>query len=166
MMIRASFLFVAVASLATLTTACKDKGKDGGGSAAKSSEKAAATKLPKVDNLSIDVPGEVTVSDGIMGDGNMLQGEDVGAFQVEPFKTPQTADEAKADADMYTPKNLKVETLADGWAMTFENTGSMGTNYWVTVRRDIGGKPYKCSSTQDQKERAAAVLAACKSLKK
>src|SRR5438093_1608633 len=64
-MIRASILFMA---LTTLTlTACGSKKGDGGSSG----DKPATLKLPKTDNLQIDVPGEATVGDGIMGDGNM-----------------------------------------------------------------------------------------------
>lgn len=100
-----------------------------------------------------------------MGDGVMIQGESVGAMQVEAMKTPKTLDEEKSDADMFSPKNLKAETLPDGWALTFDNKGSTGANYFVSVRRDIGGKSYKCSTTGSDPGQAKAVLAACKSLR-
>ena len=125
---------------------------------------AAATKLPKL-GLQIDVAGETNVGDAIMGEGNMIQGESVGAMQVEIMKTPKSLDEEKSDADMFSPKNLKTETLPDGWVVTFDNKGSMGANYFVTVRRDIAGKSYKCSTTGSEPEQAKAVLAACKSLR-
>ncbi|MBL0218843.1 MAG: hypothetical protein IPQ07_33835 [Myxococcales bacterium] len=162
-MIRTSLLFIAIASLAT-TTACSKK-KEGEGGAAKSSESAGPTKLPKL-GLSIDVPGDVTVGDAVMGEGHMLTGADVGAMQIEVAEKPETLDEAKSDADMYTPKNVKADKLADGWALSFDNTGGAGANYFVEVRREIGGKTYKCSTTQGDKDRAAAVLVACKTLKK
>lgn len=137
--------------------------KDGGSSSG--GDKPAAVKLPKV-ALQLDIPGEVLVGDPIMADvGNSINGEAVGAMQVEQMKTPKTLDEEKTDAADFKPKNLKAETLPDGWALSYENTGSMGTNYWVTVRRDIGGKPYKCWTTGSQAEQAKAVLAACKSLR-
>ena len=157
-MIRASILFIALASLAA--TGCSKK-KEGGGS----SESAGPTKLPKL-GLVIHVPGDVEVGDAVMGTGHMLTGADVGAMQVEIAEKPQTLDEAKSDADMYSPKNVKADKLADGWSLTFDNTGGMGANYFVEVRRDIDGKTYKCTTTQGDKERAAAVLAACKTLKK
>jgi len=160
-MIRASILFIAIASLAT-TTACSKK--DGGSSSGKAAE-GKTTKLPKL-GLSIDVPGDVELGDAIMGTGHMLQGADIGAMQVEIAEKPQTLEEAKSDADMYTPKNVKADKLADGWALSFENTGGAGANYFVEVRRDIDGKTYKCSTTQGDKDRAATVLAACKTLKK
>jgi hypothetical protein len=135
------------------------KTESGGGGAAR-----AAVKLPKL-GLTIDAPGEVSVGDAIVGEGHMLQGSGVGALNVEVGK-PQTLDEAKEDAKLFSPANLKTETLADGWAMTFENKGSMGTNYWVDVRRTIDGKLYKCSTTGSDAGQSAAALAACKSLRK
>src|SRR6187549_1933980 len=161
-MIRTTVLVIALASLVT-TTACSKK--DSGGSAGKTSESAGPTKLPKL-GLTVDVPGEATVGDGVLGDGQSVTGEDIGMMNIEVATKPQTLDEAKSDADMYTPKNLKADKLADGWALSFENSGGAGANYFVDVRREIGGKTYKCSTTQGDKDRAAAVLAACKTLKK
>ena len=135
-----------------------------GSSKAAESQKAGPTKLPKL-GLSIDVPGEVRVDDAIMGEGNMVQGEKVGAMQVETMKTPKSLDEEKSDADAFSPKNLKTETLPDGWVITFDNKGSMGANYFVTVRRDIAGKSYKCWATGGDADQAKAVLAACKTLR-
>ena len=157
-MIRASILFIALASLAA--TGCSKKKEGGGGG-----ESAGPTKLPKL-GLVITVPGSVEVGDAVMGQGHMLQGEDIGAMQVEVAEKPQTLEEAKSDADMYSPKNVKADKLGDGWSLTFDNTGGAGANYFVEVRRDIDGKTYKCTTTQGDKDRAAAVLAACKTLKK
>jgi hypothetical protein len=159
-MTRMTVLFVAVA----LFAGCK-KDEGGGSAAGKTTEaKAGPTKLPKL-GLSIDVPGSVEVGDAIMGEGHMLQGAGVGAMTVEIAEKPQTLEEAKSDADMYSPKNLKDEKLADGWTLTFDNTGSMGANYFVQVRRDINGKTYNCSTTGGNAKQAAAVLAACKTLR-
>ena len=165
-MTRISILLVA----ASLFTACK-KQEDAGAPAGKTAEatakapaKAGPTKLPKL-GLSIDAPGKVEVSDAIMGDGHMLMGPGVGAMTIELASKQQSLEEAKSDAELYTPKNLKEETLADGWVLTFDNTGSMGKNYFVTVRRDIAGKTYTCSTTGGDASQAAAVLAACKTLR-
>ncbi len=158
-MIRASILFIALASLAA--TGCSKKKEGGGGGG----ESAGPTKLPKL-GLVINVPGEVELGDAVMGTGHMLTGAEVGAMQVEIAEKPETLEEAKSDADMYSPKNVKADKLADGWSLTFDNTGGAGANYFVEVRRDIDGKTYKCTTTQGDKDRAAAVLAACKTLKK
>lgn len=164
-MTRVSLLAIALCSLATFS-ACKkkDEGGSASGKTAEAAKPAGPTKLPKL-GLRIDAPGAVEVGDAIMGEGHMLRGSGIGAMQVEIAKTPQTLDEAKSDADMYSPKNLAAEPLADGWALTFENKGGAGTNYWVTVRRDIGGKTYNCTTTGGDAGQAAAVLAACKSLR-
>jgi hypothetical protein len=160
-MTRISYLFVAVA----LFSGCSKK-EEGGSASGKTTEAKTAgpTKLAKL-NLQIDVPGKVEVGDAIMGEGHMLMGTGVGAMTIEEQAKPQTLDEAKSDAEMYSPKNLKSETLADGWVLTFENTGSMGKNYFVEVRRDIGGKTYECSTTGSDPKQAEAVAAACKTLR-
>ena len=160
-MTRISILFIAVA----LFAGCKKK-EDGGAAAGKTTEAKSAgpTKLPKL-GLSIDAPGKVEVGDAIMGEGNMLTGAGVGAMTVEIATKPQTLEEAKSDAELYSPKNQKEEKLADGWLLTFENTGSMGKNYFVQMRRDIGGKAYSCSTTGGDAKQAAAVVTACKTLR-
>lgn len=163
-MSRISITLAAALALGTLVSGCGskkegEKASGGGGGAA------AAVKLPKL-GLALDAPGEVTVGDAIVGDGHMLQGGGIGAMSVEVAKSPQTLDEAKEDAKTYTPKNVKADTLPDGWALTFENKGAAGDNFWVDVRRTIDGKLIKCGTTGSDAGQAAAVLAACKSLRK
>jgi hypothetical protein len=155
---------IVLVTAVALVTGCK-KQEDGGAAAGKATEaKAGPTKLPKL-GLTIDAPGKVEVSDAIMGEGHMLMGSGVGAMTIELTAKPQTLDEAKSDAELYTPKNLKEDKLADGWVLTFDNTGSMGKNFFVSVRRDINGKTYTCSTTGSDANQAAAVLAACKTLR-
>ncbi len=156
-MIRASLLLIAL----TFAVGPACKGKEGGGKV----ESKGPTKLPKL-GLEVDAPGGPEVGDAIMGEGHMLSGSGIGAMTVEVAAKPQTMEEAKSDADMYSPKNLKTEKLADGWLVTFDNKGSMGANYFVQVEREIAGKTYKCSTTGSDATQAAAVVAACKSLRK
>jgi hypothetical protein len=160
-MTRISILFIACA----LVTGCNKK-EEGGAAAGKATEAKSAgpTKLPKL-GLSIDAPGKVDIGDAIMGEGHMLTGAGVGAMTVEITAKPQTLEEAKSDAELYSPKNQQEEKLGDGWVLTFENTGSMGKNYFVQVRRDIAGKTYSCSTTGGDAKQAAAVVAACKTLR-
>jgi hypothetical protein len=158
---------ISILVAAALVPACSKKESGASSSATKPADDqpaAAPTKLPHL-GLKVDVPGEVTVSNAIGGDGDMVQATTVGALQVEVWKTPQTLDEAKGDAKMFNPKNLAGEKLADGWALTYDTTGSMGANYFVTVRRDIAGKTYKCSTTVDSADPAKGALAACKTLR-
>jgi hypothetical protein len=159
-MIRVSILLVAVLASA----ACKNKADAGSSDKPATAAKASPTQLPNL-GLRIDVPGKVSVGDAVMGEGHMLQGSSIGAMQVEIAQKPQSLDEAKSDVDMYSPTNLATETLPDGWVLTFENTGAGGRNYWVAVHREIGGKPITCTTTGGEAARAAAVVAACKSLR-
>jgi hypothetical protein len=130
-------------------------------------EPAAAAKvdLPAV-GLKADAPAGTTVGDGIGGKGHMIQAEGF-VVTVDPASdmTPKTIEDAKKEAEMYTPKNYKSEKLPDGFAVTFDNEGGMGANFFVQVRRDIGGKAYWCETTSSTAEQQAAVLAFCKSLK-
>jgi hypothetical protein len=150
--------------LVLLASGCGKKDGDSKGGAAKASEGAAAQKLPKL-GLQIAVDGDVTFGDAIMGEGDLVTGSSVGALQIETWKKPQTLAEAKDDASAFTPKNLKADTLPDGWALSYDNTGSMGANFFVTVRRDLGGKTYKCSTTVSEADQQKGALEACKSLK-
>lgn len=159
-MIRISMLVLALA----FAGGCKKK-DDGGGGGGGAAKAPAAVKLDKL-GLQLDVPGKVEVGDAIAAEGAMLQGSGIGAMQIEVKKEAEELAAAKSDADMYSPKNLKEETLPDGWVLTFENKGGMGTNYFVDVRKTIDGKHYKCGTTGGDANQAAAVLAACKTLRK
>lgn len=121
------------------------------------------TKLEKV-GLTLDLPADATVSDAIGGDGNMVMAPNT-TFTVSVAKAtdPKTADDAKAAA--LATENLKIEKLPDGWVLTSENTGSAGRNYWLTMRREIGGKGYMCETMQSADAQVKAAIAACKSLK-
>jgi hypothetical protein len=154
-----------------LAPACSKKesgapsaGKPADDKPAAGDDKPAPTKLPHL-GRQIDVPGEVTVSDAIGGDGDMVQASAVGALQIEAWKTPQSLDEAKDDAKAFTPKHLQADKLADGYVLTYDNVGSMGANFFVVVRREIGGKVYKCGTTVDTAEASKAAVEACKTLR-
>lgn len=122
----------------------------------------ALTKLA----LKAEAPAGTEAKDAIVGEGVMLQGPGlIATVEIASDTRPKTIEDAKKDAEMYTPKNLKEEKLADGFAVAFENEGGMGKNYWVMVRREIGGKAYWCETTASQPEQQENALKACKSLK-
>jgi hypothetical protein len=122
----------------------------------------ALTKL----NLKTEAPAGTEAKDAIVGEGVMLQGPGlIATVELASETRPKTIEDAKKDAEMYTPKNLKEEKLADGFAVAFENEGGMGKNYWVMVRREIGGKAYWCETTASQPEQQENALKACKGLK-
>lgn len=166
---------VALACAFAFAVGCGSKKEEKAGATSTAPETAAASggaaaaakevKLPKL-GLALDAPGDVNVQDALAGEGHMLTGSGVGALNVTAQAEPQTLDAEKEDAKMYTPTNLKDETLPDGFALTFENKGAMGANYWVVVYRTIDGKQYKCTTTGPDGKQAVSVLAACKSLRK
>lgn len=161
--------------------ACKDKDKSTEGESAKpASAEAPATEAPKETAkpaaagplkiealaLTIDVPAGTKVSD--MAGTQMVQAPGF-AVSVDPagLSAAETlAAEVEEAKSMYSGTNITQEEIEGGWHVTFENTGSMGTNYMVRSRLTIDGKPYTCSTTSSTKEQMAAALAACKTLKK
>ena len=111
------------------------------------------------------MPAGASATDGISS-GYMIMGPGVVvAVELASDSRPKTLDDAKKEADMYTPKNLKDEKLADGWALTYDNDGGMGKNYFVNVRREIGGKAVWCETTSSSVDQQANALKACKSIK-
>lgn len=151
---------IALAGLTALAAGCGDKeGEGGGGGGAPEPVELAEVGLTGM------APAGATVSKGI-GGGAMVQAPGlVATVAVAKDSTPKTAEAAKAEADMYSPKNTRSEKLDDGFVFTFENKGAAGTNYWVQVRRDIAGKGYWCTTTAPQKAQQDNAVAFCKSLK-
>ncbi len=79
---------------------------------------------------------------------------------------PRKIKDAQEAAKIFTPKNVHTDTLSDGWVLTYENTGSAGANYFVSVRRSIGGKDYMCETRQSTPAQQKAAVDFCKSLTK
>ena len=142
-MIRASLIGLA---LSLAFTGCSKK--EDGTASAKPTEatKAGPTKLPKL-GLQIDVPGSVSVGDAVMGEGHMLQGASIGAMQIEIADKKKTIDDAKSDADMYSPKDLKATrcpmagrsptATRAAWGRTSSSTSSATS----TARRFTARRP-------------------------
>lgn len=167
---------ILVVVLATTAFACKSKdegtaGSAAGAGAAAAGEKPAAagpTILAKAGGLKIDLPEGASVSDGFGGtDGVSIMGTDLLVNIAEASEIrPKTVAEARKEAEMYSPKNLKDETLADGWTLTYDNEAAGGKSYFVNARRTIGGKSWWCDSVGTKPEQQANALAACKNLRK
>ncbi len=134
--------------------------------AAASASAVTPTKLDKV-GLQIDVPGEAMVGDGIGASSQMVNAVAIGGLTVSEASssTAKTLKAAKSEAKMFNPKNVQGEQTSDGYWLTFENTGSMGTNYWVKSLRRIGAKTYVCEGSPDTAAKASAALGACRSLR-
>lgn len=112
---------------------------------------------------------DARVSDAFVGEGVTVLGTTLMAtVEAAGDDRPKTEGDAKKDAEKtYTGvRAWKSETLPDGFAATFENEGDLGTNYFVSARRDVGGTPYWCATTVASVDEQAAALAFCKSLAK
>ena len=164
---RLAFGFV----FAFLILACGGSGSSDPSSATSGDAPAApaagkATDIAKF-GLKAELPDGATVGDAIIGDGVMIMGGGLGALTIDVATdmTPKTAADQQKEDEMFTPTNSKVETLPDGWTVTFENQGGAGTNYWMHGRRTIGGKDYYCGYTGISDDQRTKATAACKSLK-
>jgi hypothetical protein len=135
----------------------------GGGSGSASTTTLSLAKL----SLKAEAPTGATVGKALVGDGLMIQGPNLVVTVEAASRTrPKTLKDAQKEAKSYSPTNVKTETLPDGWALTFQNKGSMGANFFVNVRREIGGKAFWCETTGSQPEQQTNALNVCKSLKK
>jgi hypothetical protein len=124
-----------------------------------------AVELTKL-GLKAEAPAGASIGDAIMGEGVMIQGDDLMAtVEVAPDSKPKTEEDVKKEAEVHKPKNWKSEKLADGFAVTFDYEGDLGPYFFVQVRRDIGGKSYWCQTTASSAEQQANALAFCKSLR-
>lgn len=117
--------------------------------------------------LEAQAPAGARVGDAVLDDAVMIQGDDLTVtVSLASDTRPKTEEDAKKEVEgtYKGVKNLESEKLADGWAMTFDNEGDLGANFFVQVRRDIGGKSYWCETTVASVEEQASALAFCKSL--
>jgi hypothetical protein len=171
-----TFAGIALLALAcnTASEAPKDAPKDGAKKeqgAGDTKPAAATTKEQKIDKLGLKFDYDASKSDGAnltdMAGSVMVMLANV-TLTVTPAKadSPKTIDAAKKEAELFDPKNIKDEKLADGWLITFDNTGSLGANYFLVMRREIDGKAYKCETTANSVEQRDEAIKICKSLKK
>ncbi len=123
-------------------------------------------KLDKANNVQIQVDPDAIVSDGV-GSGNMVMSAVAPvSVKVATDTDPKSLDEYKKTVADFSPKNVKSDKLEGGsWWCTWENTGSAGTNYWLSVYREIDKKGYVCDTTLDAEGKRDAALKACKTLK-
>lgn len=167
--------------LTTLAIACGSGGgdadakKEGASSASPSGGAKAAgdakpamkpTKIEQV-GLTAELPDGATVMKG-MSEGSAMISTDATTMNVSLAKDtdPKTVDQGKSGAMLGDKgRGLTGEAIADGWIVTWENTGSMGDNYWLSMRREIGGKGYMCDTMQSNEAQRKAAIEICKSLK-
>ncbi len=127
---------------------------------------AGPTRLAKL-GLQLDVPGEAMVSDGLTAKSQMVNASSIGGLVIGAVTgtTPKTLKAAKAEAQVFKPLNVKGDESGGTYWMTFENKGSLGTNYWVKTLQKVGKQTYVCEGSPDTADKEAAALAACRSLR-
>jgi hypothetical protein len=149
---------------AALGAAVENAAAEGAAAAAAAEAPAGDVDLPRF-GLKIAVPAGATVGEAIVGEGHMITAPGlVVTVQAPGSFSPENLEAAKEAAQMFSPTNVREETLADGFALTYENTGGMGTNYFVVVRRTLGDKTVMCETTAMSAEQQASALEACKSI--
>jgi hypothetical protein len=152
---------------ALATTACKKSGKDAAGGG----DDGAGTVAVKIPQLALqaDTTADAKVSDMSMGKARsyMVMGSET-LFTVSEVgeSAPATLEAAIEEAKVYDGVQFtKKDKTADGWDLEFQNKGSLGANYFVDVRRKIGGRAISCTTTASRPEQATKAVAACKSLR-
>lgn len=169
----AAFLALLLALSLLTTTGCKkDEGGDEEGGTEEGGEQEdnplagnwVEIELAQLNGLKITVP-EGTEPSPMGGDVMIMAMEASFTVGVAGSSVPETLDAATAEAtELYSATNIEGETLDDGWALTFVNEGSLGTSYWVQVRREISGTTYWCQTSIGFEMQADGALQACKSM--
>lgn len=146
-----------VVALGLVGLACSKTSEDG----------SVTVELEGLPDLQAQVPAETRVADNAMDLGVMLKGPGV-SMTISPFRAvdASTLDEAKKNAEAFSPKNLEGETLPDGFILTYESNGKTGATYWLVGRREIEGVAYSCGVRSPKKAHQQSAIAICKSLKK
>ena len=159
-------IFACVCLFALAPGCSKEEGKTAASD--KSSEGASATALTTLDlgGLGLTAQASSDAKAKKFMKGFMIKGTDL-AVTVSPAGRFDAAnlDAATKEATGNKGTNLTPTKLADGFVLTYENTGSAGKNYWVTSRRSIGGKDVVCGTTASTPAQQASAAAVCKSLK-
>lgn len=165
---------IALVLVSSLSLVACSSGSSSGGSDAKGGPSGApaaagAGKVVQITKLGLKGTAAGETEQPMLGDGDPVMVMAAGfTLNVSEAKAtdPKTLKDAEAIAKGFNAKNSKTETLPDGWLMTYQNTGSMGENYFVSVRREIGGKGYLCETMQSTPDQQKASVAFCKSLSK
>jgi hypothetical protein len=151
-------------ALGLATSACGKKDAAAAGGSGKS-------KVVKIDGLKLQVDGpeDAVVDDMSMGSAPsfMVRGDGLVITVGEVNSgSPTTFEAALEESKIYEGSTYtKQEKTADGWHLEFNNKGSMGANYFVEIRRTLGGRPITCNTTAPTPEMAASAVKACGNLR-
>jgi len=123
--------------------------------------------LEGLPGLEARVPAGTQASKNAMGIGVMLQGPDV-SVTIGPDLDGDAAnlDQAKKNAQAYSPTDLEGETLSDGYVLTYTSEADGRVNYWLVGRRRFVDTAYTCGVSSPKKAHQQTAIAICKSLTK
>ena len=77
---------------------------------------------------------------------------------------PTTAEAAAKHRALRSRRDVKTETLEDGWVVTFREANDWGPVYFAQVRREIAGTPIWCESATGGPRMQAKTVEFCSSL--
>ena len=151
-----SRMFAALVALG-LVGACS-KGEPGG---------PVTLSLQGLPGLKVQAPSGTEARENALGIGVMLTGPDV-SMTIGPAVTDdaESLEDAKKNAEAYSPTNVDGEALTDGYVLTYESETDIGTNYWLVGRREFPGAAYSCGVSSPKKAHQQSAIAICKSLTK
>lgn len=151
-------VIVGVATLGLVSSACSKGAQQDG---------TVRLELEGLPDLEARVPSGTTMSKNAVGIGVMLKGPGV-SMTIGPALEVDAAslEDAKHNAQSYAPEDVEGQTLSDGYILTYESTGSTGTNYWLVGRRTFADAAYTCGVSSPKKEHQQSAIAICKSLSK
>jgi hypothetical protein len=125
--------------------------------------KIAPAKIEKL-KLQLDLPGEaeITWNETL---GTEINANGIQRMYVIDAVSSMSLDKKKSSIAVMKPQNIKSEKLPDGWWITFEST--VGDHaYVVELQRTFESKSYLCGLIAFTPEEQAAVLAACRTLRR
>ena len=151
------WIHVVVATLAVVGLGCPKSPAEG----------QVKLKLEGLPGLEVHAPAGTQVRKNAVGIGVMLTGPGV-SMTIGPALDVDATDleQAKKNAETYSPKNIAGETLPDGYILTYENEGSTGANFWLVGRRKFADTPYSCGVSSPKKEHQQSAIPICKSMTK
>ena len=156
---------LAIALLTAVSCSKKEGGNSGEGDNSGGGDTSPVT-LADLDGLTVDI-AKGTEPSKMGADVMIISMSESFTVRAAKDSDAKTAVDAKKEAtNLYKATNIKEITVDGGWGITFENTGSMGASYWLTMRREVAGKAYWCSTSVGHKILRDGAVRACKSLRK
>ncbi|MEM7158766.1 MAG: hypothetical protein AAF799_38345 [Myxococcota bacterium] len=120
--------------------------------------------LPEL-GLHAVAPTGTTVGPAAIEGGTLVRASDFVAIVIPAADPrPATAEAATKHRALRSRRNVKTETLDDGWVVTFQEANEWGPVYFAQVRRELAGKAVWCESASGGPRVQAETVEFCSSL--